>query len=221
MSIQKAIKAASEAARRRNPDAWDAHKLRQWHWKRGYSIKRIASMVGMSPLAISQHFKKLGIPIRLGTGSRTTPLEIKKEDLRRLYVDERMSMARIAEHYICSDNTIRSYLLKYGIKPRSPSEYNYRQRKYRSSLSKELNTKLNHTCSVCGWDKTTCDAHHMIKRAENGSDDEVILVCPNCHRMIHKGLLSAQDEEIVRALQKCKEALRNETPAPIDWGHKK
>jgi len=210
--LKKAQRASRRAAIERNPDSWDEHKLRKWHWKWGWSIKRIAKEVGMTPLSISQHFKKLDIPIRPGQGKRKRPLNIEPDELREMYIDKRMSMARIAEHYVCADNTVRQYLIKYEIPIRSPSEYNYRQRKHQASLSAKLNKEFDHTCMVCGWDKATCDAHHIIPKFKGGKDKEnTILLCPNCHRLAHKGLL--QDEDIVRALTKVKEVGRNDQPA--------
>jgi 5-methylcytosine-specific restriction endonuclease McrA len=42
-------------------------------------------------------------------------------------------------------------------------------------------------CSICGWNESTCDIHHIIPRSKGGSDDStnLIIVCPNCHRVIH------------------------------------
>jgi len=59
---------------------------------------------------------------------------------------------------------------------------------------------LNHTidklvgtdeCFNCGWNKSICDVHHIISRKNDGTDDyeNLIVVCPNCHRLIEKGLL--------------------------------
>ena len=47
-------------------------------------------------------------------------------------------------------------------------------------------------CEVCGWDKATCDQHHIIPRSQGGNNQKENLIdaCPNCHRMIHAGLLS-------------------------------
>lgn len=42
-------------------------------------------------------------------------------------------------------------------------------------------------CSLCGWSLASCDIHHIIPISEGGSDDmeNLICVCPNCHRAIH------------------------------------
>lgn len=42
-------------------------------------------------------------------------------------------------------------------------------------------------CSICGWNESTCDVHHIIPSSEGGTDDftNLIVVCPNCHRVCH------------------------------------
>jgi 5-methylcytosine-specific restriction endonuclease McrA len=43
-------------------------------------------------------------------------------------------------------------------------------------------------CSLCGWNESSCDTHHIIERKHGGTNamDNLIAVCPNCHRIIHK-----------------------------------
>ena len=58
-------------------------------------------------------------------------------------------------------------------------------------LSKRTITKVleraNKGCSICGWNESTCDIHHIIPKKEGGTNDNdnLIIVCPNCHRVIH------------------------------------
>lgn len=58
-------------------------------------------------------------------------------------------------------------------------------------LSKRTISKIlkraNIGCSICGWNKATCDIHHIVERSSNGSNnsDNLIIICPNCHREIH------------------------------------
>ncbi|MBE3141571.1 MAG: HNH endonuclease [Thermoplasmata archaeon] len=46
-------------------------------------------------------------------------------------------------------------------------------------------------CIFCGWDKAECDAHRIIYGCNGGqyTTNNVVPVCPNCHRLIHRGLL--------------------------------
>ena len=58
-------------------------------------------------------------------------------------------------------------------------------------LSKRTITKIlnraNKGCSICGWNESTCDIHHIIEKSNGGTDEHnnLIIVCPNCHRIIH------------------------------------
>ena len=42
-------------------------------------------------------------------------------------------------------------------------------------------------CSICGWNEATCDIHHIIPKKAGGTNDDenLIYVCPNCHRICH------------------------------------
>lgn len=43
------------------------------------------------------------------------------------------------------------------------------------------------SCVICGWDKSTCDIHHIKHKSKKGSNDNsnLIILCPNCHRIAH------------------------------------
>lgn len=64
--------------------------------------------------------------------------------------------------------------------------------KYRYHLSHKINKLLkDKSCANCKWDSDVCDIHHIIPRAKGGTDnfDNLILLCPNCHRLVHKNKL--------------------------------
>lgn len=79
---------------------------------------------------------------------------------------------------------------------------------YNNSKSEEFSMKTfnkvlaNLPCEICGWDKTTRDNHHIIPVSEGGKNtlNNLIVLCPNCHRMTHKNLISK--ECILDALSK-------------------
>ena len=52
--------------------------------------------------------------------------------------------------------------------------------------------RLGVGCSCCGWDKGSCDIHHILPRSKGGGDsnDNLTLLCPNCHRLAHEGKLT-------------------------------
>ena len=47
--------------------------------------------------------------------------------------------------------------------------------------------RANLCCSLCGWNEAQCDLHHIIHKQDGGADsiENLIVVCPNCHRKIH------------------------------------
>lgn len=50
------------------------------------------------------------------------------------------------------------------------------------------NSETEIKCSICNWNESTCDIHHIISTSKCGTDsaENLIIVCPNCHRVIHK-----------------------------------
>lgn len=57
-------------------------------------------------------------------------------------------------------------------------------------------------CAICGWKESTRDLHHIVPIANNGTntDDNLITLCPNHHRMTHRNLIT-QDKlfELVKS----------------------
>lgn len=51
--------------------------------------------------------------------------------------------------------------------------------------------KANIPCQNCGYNRVACDIHHIIERKNGGTDDNdnLIVLCPNCHREAHNGLI--------------------------------
>ena len=56
-------------------------------------------------------------------------------------------------------------------------------------------------CAICGWSAKSpvlrsngCELHHIIPVAEGGTEEwnNIILLCPNCHRLAHSGIIARQ-----------------------------
>jgi len=60
-----------------------------------------------------------------------------------------------------------------------------------SKIIQRLAKEENIGCCICGWNKSTCDIHHINgKKIENADEhSNLTLICPNCHRMVHNGLI--------------------------------
>jgi hypothetical protein len=54
-------------------------------------------------------------------------------------------------------------------------------------------------CSNCGWCEAPCDIHHITPKNKGGADshDNLVVLCPNCHRMAHHNKL---DPNVLRQL---------------------
>jgi hypothetical protein len=74
-----------------------------------------------------------------------------------------------------------------------------KQKNYRlASKSDDISIKAiykifeNKPCELCGWSESTCDIHHIVEVSDGGKNelDNLVVVCPNHHRMIHNDLIS-------------------------------
>lgn len=93
------------------------------------------------------------------------------------------------------------------------------------SVTNALKSLLGPTCQVCKWNgfKTSgcenyIEAHHIVQLSERTvgalCTDNIILVCPNCHRQIHYGKgFQAKDlgESIELTMQDRKALVRKNT----------
>jgi len=64
------------------------------------------------------------------------------------------------------------------------------------------------TCSHCGW-CGVCDTHHLDEDRSNNKRENIAILCPNCHRDIHR-------QGLRKGMTKGAEAKRNvrgETPS--------
>lgn len=58
------------------------------------------------------------------------------------------------------------------------------------------------TCMICGWNYASCDTHHIFGQARGGSNEltNLIVLCPNHHRMADNDLIPVED--LIEARQK-------------------
>lgn len=71
---------------------------------------------------------------------------------------------------------------------------NYRsKRNNQSKNERELLESLRELpCTICGWNETIRDVHHIIPVSKGGKNElsNLITLCPNHHRMADKNLIS-------------------------------
>jgi predicted HNH restriction endonuclease len=76
-------------------------------------------------------------------------------------------------------------------------------------------------CAVCGWHLPTitpkgnqyqggCELHHIIAYKDGGTEtvDNLILLCPNCHKLADCGILTADE---------LRQHLRDKPVSGIEW----
>lgn len=78
----------------------------------GRSTNEIAAELGVSGSAISRRLDKLGVK------KRKLEYVITKEELERLYIDDKMGIIPIAKHFGCGKTHINKLLHRYGIPTR-------------------------------------------------------------------------------------------------------
>lgn len=138
-----------------------------------------------------------------------------KKWLYKKYIEEELTSSDIAKIVGCGRHIIIKWLKKFGIKIRGISETR-KSKGYLKKMSGESHPRYKKmgtyttakrrsygnkfACVVCGWDEATRDIHHKEKEKGDGFENLTIL-CPNHHRMAHRGLLETKDlpslEEIV------------------------
>lgn len=77
----------------------------------------------------------------------------------------------------------------------------YNVRKYHN-ISLELYRKLATSCIVCGFDKIV-ELHHLDYNRQNNYENNLVALCPNHHKMLHKEEYSQEIKEVI--LKKKKE----------------
>ena len=65
----------------------------------------------------------------------------------------------------------------------------------RKGLGPSARVRYGNVCYLCGWDRGTCQAAHIVPHHRGGADhiDNVILLCPNCHWLFDHGGLTPEE----------------------------
>jgi len=65
------------------------------------------------------------------------------------------------------------------------------QHKSAASFRNNIRKQFSPECITCGWNKDTCDVCHIVPRKKGGEDiiENILILCPNCHRLYDKGKL--------------------------------
>lgn len=44
---------------------------------------------------------------------------------------------------------------------------------------------MENRCELCERSEITLTKHHIIPREEGGTEKDIVMICPDCHRQIH------------------------------------
>ncbi len=108
-----ATRSPAESARLARGVALPESDLRRWYEHDGLSAAAIAKHYGCGASAIYSRLREYGIPRR--TAWARQAVKIGEETLRRLYVEEDLTVEAIAERYGCSLATVSRQLKRYHI----------------------------------------------------------------------------------------------------------
>jgi len=71
----------------------------------------------------------------------------------------------------------------------------------RVSYKQAMERTYGKACMRCGWDDGPCDTHHINEKSNGGKNriENGILICPNCHRLVHIGIISPEELLAIKA----------------------
>lgn len=118
------IRTASEARRILFNINIPKKELRKLYLEKKFSSLKIAEIYKCGHVTIRQRLRKYGIRVRILSEANRARfnINIPKKELKKLYLERKISSIEIAKIYYCSPGTIRRLLRKYGIKIRTKSE---------------------------------------------------------------------------------------------------
>lgn len=83
----------------------------------------------------------------------------------------------------------RHYELHYGI--HEAKKLQRKASKY-GVCTEEFSELSISTCSLCGWSECNCDIHRIVSGKDGGKyiKSNIVVLCPNCHRLVHRGIVN-------------------------------
>ena len=112
---------------------------------------------------------------------------------KRKEINERVSL-KLANGLTVQQRLQRKHAKKHASFVRKKQALNILELSSRT-VSKILK-RMKLGCSLCGWyvDGVACDLHHIIPKSVGGTNEHtnLTLICPNCHRLAHSGLIETK-----------------------------
>ncbi len=104
----------------------------------------------------------------------------------------------------CNNLQARKYGKYSDSRPRYRSVCHYHLRKKVTVSGDHPSDKLRKSaCELCGYNKAPCDLHRIKPGSEGGKyvPDNVVTLCPNCHREVTLGLVGIPSKLLMSILK--------------------
>ena len=102
-------------------------------------------------------------------------------------------------HFCCREHKDLAQSLKAGEKFQEmrPAHYGATSLNYRATAFRAY----EHKCAICGWDEDedVLEVHHIDEDRSNNNEDNLIILCPICHRKLtsHKYNLISREQIVL------------------------
>ena len=176
---------------------WDSEieKLKDYVFVQKLSYEEIGRIYNCTGSNIRKVMKRRGIelpvrsknagkePVNKGTGKKYYCLNCGKD----------ITNSRNTAHKYCSNKCQREYEYKQWVQQYKEDNSIAKSTKWGqipAQLRRYIFAKYNNKCCICGWSKVNPYTHtipleidHIDGNSENNSEDNLRLICPNCHSL--------------------------------------
>jgi len=92
------------------------------------------------------------------------------------------------------DRKYEKHLIERDWKKRRFCSNECNMKYYSSQFYRKFENKLEQGCIVCKYnDFPILELHHIDKDRKNNSTTNVVVLCPNCHKKVHKGFITPEE----------------------------
>lgn len=111
--------------------------LQEYYVNKMMSSPVISKKLGVSPITVRSRLKEFGIPIRKSCEYKV--IKIDKQELKNMYIDKKLSCARISKIYKCNEEVIRERLHRFRIplRPNYENSIIYEKRNFSGNLEEK------------------------------------------------------------------------------------
>ena len=108
----------------------------------------------------------------------------------------KLSGSKSGLYFCCREHKDLAQRIEHGLTEMWPTHYNTGNRDYRTLAFRYL----PHQCSICGWleDEDILEVHHIDQNRNNNHIENLLILCPTCHRKITLGKYTLINGELIK-----------------------